>query len=369
MGVIKRVAIFRPALGQGGADRVTWTLLRTLDRARFQPVLVLMKREGEFLIDLPNDVEVHALGASRLAFAALPLARALRRLAPDVLFSTASAGNIVCVAAHRLARSRARLVLSERNALYRGRATDVKQRLEVALKRVTYRAADLVTAVSQGVADQLVEQIALPRSRVAVVYNPMIDDELAAHAREPVDHPWFHEARPVITACARLVEQKDYPTLLEAFARLRAESNARLFVLGEGPLRGALEARARELGVGDDVCFHGFDRNPFKYLARAQLLMHASRAEGLPGALIQSLACGVPVVSTDCDFGPREVIRDGENGYLVPVGDAAELAARAARLLSDAPLRARFAAAARTGAQRFTTGASLARYEAAMDGA
>jgi glycosyltransferase involved in cell wall biosynthesis len=367
----RRVLFFRPSLGEGGADRVTYTVLRHLDRARFEPSIALVRRTGPFLADLPDDVEVHDLDAPSLARSTVPLARLIRRLRPDVVFSTASAANIVAVAAHRLIRSRARLVLSERNAIRRGRdARHLKQNVEVALKRVTYRFADLVTAVSQGVADELIEAVHVPAEQVSVVYNPMVDDDLAARAAEPVNHPWFaaRDTEPVVLACARLVPQKDYRTLLDAFARVRAARPARLFVLGEGPERPALEQRARELGLAEQVCFHGFDKNPFKYMSRARLLMHASRAEGLPGSLIQTMACGAPVVSTDCDFGPREVIADGVDGYLVPVGDAAALADRALRLLADDGLRARMAQVARASAQRFTTAASMARYEAAIEG-
>ncbi|HEY4240977.1 MAG TPA: glycosyltransferase [Kofleriaceae bacterium] len=366
----KRVLFFRPTLGEGGADRVTHTLLRRIDRDRFELSLALMRAEGPFLADLPKDVQLHVLGVSRLALAAPALARLIAKTKPDVVFSTASAANIVAVAAHRLARSRSRLVLSERNALFRGRSTDIKQRVEVALKRFTYRAADLVTAVSQGVADQLVSDVHVPREQVAVVYNPMVEEDLPARAAEPVDHPWFADPSvPVILACARLVEQKDYPTLLDAFAKVRARRPARLFVLGDGPLKASLEARARELGIGADVHFHGFDVNPFKYMARARLLMHASRAEGLPGSLIQTMAMGTPVVSTDCDFGPREVIAaPGVDGFLVPVGDAAALADHALRLLGDDALHASIAAAATTSARRFTVDAALTRYQSAIGG-
>jgi glycosyltransferase involved in cell wall biosynthesis len=366
--VVKHVLFFRPTLGEGGADRVTWTLLRNLDRSRFRPALALLRAEGPFLADLPPDVDIHILGSRRLATATPRLARLLARLRPDVVFSTASAANVVSVAAHRAVRSRARLVLSERNALFRGRATEPKQRLEVVLKRWTYRAADLVTAVSAGLADQLVEDLRLPRERVAVVYNPMVDDDLGRLSTEPADHGWFADDVPVVVACARLVQQKDYATLLDAFALVRARVAARLFVLGEGPLRAELERRARELGVAADVCFFGFDKNPFKYMARSRILMHASRVEGLPGALIQTMACGTPVVSTDCDFGPREVITPGTDGYLVPVGDARSLAERAVELISNRSLRDRMGQAARLSASRFTTTASLERYHAAIEG-
>lgn len=348
---------------------MTTTLLRHLDRTRFELELALVKIEGPFVQDVPSDVRVHNLNVPRLARAVPALMRLIRARQPHVVFSTASAANPIASMAHAFARSNARLVLSERNAFFRGRPSDIKQQVEVLLKRLTYSRAAAVTAVSQGVADQLVSALGLPPSQVQVVFNPMVEDDLPQRAAESIEHPWFEAGQPpVVIACARLVEQKDYPTLLEAFAKVHVATGARLFVLGEGPLRGRLEAQARALGLGDAVCLYGFDKNPFKFMSRARLLMHASRAEGLPGALIQSMACGTPVVSTDCDFGPREVIASsGTDGFLVPVGDADQLAHHAIKLLADQALHARMAAAARQSVQRFTVAASLARYTAALE--
>jgi glycosyltransferase involved in cell wall biosynthesis len=161
---------------------------------------------------------------------------------------------------------------------------------------------------------------------------------------------------------------KDYPTLLLAFAEVRKARPARLVILGDGPERSTLEEFARHLNVAADVWFAGFDKNPFRYMAKAALLLHASRAEGMPGAQIQAMACGLPVVATDCEFGPREVIRDGENGYLVPVGDANALAARVLLLLGDDALRAKLAHAATRSVARFEAVAAMQGYEAALEG-
>jgi glycosyltransferase involved in cell wall biosynthesis len=363
-----RVMFFCPTLGDGGADRVVLTLLRHLDRSRFTPMLALMRREGALVGDVPGDVEVFALGSRRLALAAPALARVLREVRPDVVFSTHGGANIIVSLAHALARSKARLVLSERSALIRSDRSRARKAIEIPAKRVAYRRADLVTAVSAGVAQQLEDLLGLSEAKIYVVYNPMVDDDVAAQSREPVEHPWFRESIPVILAVGRLVPIKAYPTLFGAFARIRKVRPARLAILGEGPLRAELEHCARELGIDRDVAFLGFDKNPFRYMARAKILLHASEAEGLPGALIQSMACGTPVVSTDCDFGPREVIASGRDGFLVQVGDAAGLADRALQLLGDDHLASSFAQAARSSSQKFTTAAALARYQAAITG-
>ncbi len=314
--------------------------------------------------------------APRLALAAPSLAWVIGREAPDVVLSTASTGNIVAAMAHAAARSRARLVLSERTPISRddggGAAQRARRRAFAWAKQQTYHRADLVLAVARGIAAQLVDEIGVPAEKVRVVDNPMLDRELPALAAAELPPPMralFDGGAPVVVACGRLVAVKDYPTLLEAFAKLRAQVPARLCVLGDGELRAELEQRARALGLGGDAVFAGFDKNPLRYFSRAALLLHASRAEGMPGAQIQAMACGAPVVSTDCDFGPREVLRDGVNGWLAPVGDAAALAERALRLLHDAPLRAAMSAAAKRSVVRFGVGPAMAQLCAALEGA
>lgn len=363
-----RLVLFRPTLADGGADRVTLTLLEKLDRARYALTLVLVRREGALIDRVPSDVRVIDLRRRRLAFAAPALARVLRTERPDVVLCTAGGANVIAVAAHRLARSRARLVLSERSAVRRP-GFEWRSRLEVPLKRALYPFADTVTAVSDGVAGELRDILGLAPDRVQTVYNPIVGPELPALAEAALDHPWIGDAaRPLIVAVGRLVGQKDYPTMLRAFALLRAHRPARLAILGIGAARVALEALATELGIARDVAFVGFDPNPLRWMARARLVIQSSRVEGLPGTLIQSMACGTPVVATDCNFGPREVVTDGADGFLVAVGDARALADRALQLVGDAALRDRMSRAARASARRYTVAASLQRYQDAIDG-
>jgi glycosyltransferase involved in cell wall biosynthesis len=167
-----------------------------------------------------------------------------------------------------------------------------------------------------------------------VIYNPVIDAALYAKADAPVEHPWFQPNQPpVVLAAGRLVALKGYDTLLRAFARVRQETFARLVILGEGPERPNLERLAAELGVAADVDMPGFDPNPFRYMKRAGVFVLSSRCEGLPNVLIQALACGCPVVSTDCPSGPSEILDGGRYGALVPVDDVEAMAGAIVRAL------------------------------------
>jgi glycosyltransferase involved in cell wall biosynthesis len=193
--------------------------------------------------------------------------------------------------------------------------------------RRAYRHVDQIVAVSQGVADDVMAITGLPAPRVTVVRNPVVMPTLPELAQYPVDHPWFDGGGPpVLLGAGRLTAQKDFPTLLEAFARVRAQRPCRLVILGDGRLRGALQHQAAALGVAEDLSLPGFTSNPYAYMARAAVFVLSSAWEGSPNVLTEAMAVGTPVVATDCPSGPREILQGGRYGPLVPVGDAPALA-------------------------------------------
>jgi glycosyltransferase involved in cell wall biosynthesis len=190
------------------------------------------------------------------------------------------------------------------------------------LLRRLYATADALVAVSDWVADDLARLARVRRSRVQVIPNPVVHDGLLAQRREGAGHPWLQtRSAPVILSVGRLNGEKNYGDLLRAFARLRRERCARLIVLGEGTERAGLERLAADLGVAEDVSFPGFVSNPYGYMARANLLALSSSYEALPTVVIEALACGCPVVATDCPGGMREILDGGRWGQLVPMGD------------------------------------------------
>ncbi len=358
--MVCKLFILRPTLGQGGAERVTLTLLQKLDRNQFDLSLVLLRREGELLADVPPDVTVHVLGARNLWTCWWPLAGLLRREKPDVLFSPGGT-NVPAVLARWLARVPLRLVLSERNILYHSKLT-LKRRLMVWAQRLLYPHADALTAVSQGVKQDMVEKLHLPPDRIQVIYNPVVDESLAVLAQEPIDHPWFHEDVPLILGVGRLVVQKNFAMLICAFAQVRAQRPARLMILGEGPLRQELLTLAQELHVADDIWLPGFDKNPFKYMARADVFGMSSLHEGLPGALIQAMACSTAVISTDCPVGPNEIITPEKDGILIPVNDVTTLVEQINQLLDNPDLRQQLARQGQQSSQRFAVNPVIEQY-------
>ena len=328
--------------------------------------LVLTRAEGPFLREVPDSVRVVDL-QTQSAPACLPallkaprdlcvlapalasisvlrhlpaLISYLRREKPALMLSALRYSNLTALCAVRLAGVRTSLVISEHNTLsvsVRMKDNKMEMRWFAWLEHHFYPRADAIVAVSNGVAEDLVAMTGLPRERITTIYNPVVTPELPEMARVPLAHPWFAPGSPpVLLGVGGFRLQKDFPTLLRAFARVRAMRPARLVILGQGKKRMELEALARELGVAADVDLPGWVDNPFAYMARAAVFVLSSAWEGLPTVLIEAMACGCPVVSTDCPSGPAEILDGGAYGPLVPVGDDAALAEAILSVL-DAP--------------------------------
>jgi glycosyltransferase involved in cell wall biosynthesis len=332
------IAIYLPSLRGGGAERSILTLANAFAARGLAVDLVLAKAAGPFLHEVGQGVRLIDLN-SRGVLASLPgLIQYLKQVKPVSVLSALSHANVIAVLARGLAGVSTRLVLSERNTLSSSitGGASVAARLLPYLMRIAYRQADAVIAVSKGVADDLAGSIDLSRERITVIYNPVVTEELLFRSKCPLDHPWFSpQEPPVLLAAGRLTAQKDYPTLLRAFARLRRHRVLRLVILGDGPDRKTLESMANELGVANDVCLPGFVTNPFNWMRKSAVFVLSSRWEGLPGVLIQAMACGTPVVSTNCPSGPSEVLENGRWGRLVRVGDDEGLANAISGTLDD----------------------------------
>jgi glycosyltransferase involved in cell wall biosynthesis len=202
---------------------------------------------------------------------------------------------------------------------------------------------------------------------VHVVYNPVVAPDLRSQSEEPTGDPWFDEQIPVLLAAGRLVHAKGFDLLLEAVARVRRQAPCRLIILGDGPLRGDLSARCKDLGIADAVKLLGFVANPFAFMRRCSAFVLPSRFEGLPGVLIQAMACGAAVVAADCPFGPSEIVISGESGILVPPEDPGALAEALLALLRNNASRQALAKAARASAQRYTLDAIMPNYVRALE--
>lgn len=324
-----RIALYHPSLIAGGIQRVFVNLARGFMERGFAVDMVQATHEGGFRNAVPEGIRLIDLNAGR-ALTSLPaLVRYLRQERPQVLISGAIQTNLVSVWARRIANVPIRLVLTEHNIIstITADAPMMRTRMTPFLVRSVYPGADELVAVSQGAAQDLADTLGSNGRRVRVIYNPVISREFWRQAEEPLNDPRLGGGRkPVILAVGRLHYHKDYPTLLRAFAILRRRLDAQLVILGDGEERMRLEALARELQVETAVSFLGDVRNPLPYMKYAEVLALSSMVEALPTVLIEALAMNLPVVATDCPSGPREILRDGAYGTLVPVGDSSRLA-------------------------------------------
>ncbi|HEX2526682.1 MAG TPA: glycosyltransferase [Geminicoccus sp.] len=330
------VGIFLPSLEGGGAERAMLNLAKGIREAGHEVDLVVASGLGPYRDEVEGGVRFVDLGARRTLSALPALVRYLRLRRPRVLFSALDHANLVALLAGRLSGTGVEVVPGLRNTRSEeiSARADFKERIILALSRPMYAAARHLVAVSAGVAKDACGLLGLRPDQVVVIPNPVLTPDLDRLASARISHPWFADgAPPVILACGRLTGQKDYVTLVRAFARLRREQDVRLLILGEGEDRSVIEALAADLGIAGSVSLPGFDPNPFRYMARCDLFVLSSRFEGSPNVLVQALACGAPVVATDCPSGPREILEDEAATCLVPVGDVAGLADAMARAL------------------------------------
>ena len=324
-----RLALFVPSMRGGGAERVTLTLAQEIVKRGYAVDLLLAQAEGPHLAEVPKAVRLIDLNATRMMGSLPTLIRYLRRERPQAMLSMMVHTNIVALWARWLARVSTRLVVSERVTVsWRLQHATIKRNwLWPRLIKRFYPWADSIVAPSKGVADELVQLTGIAREHVQVIYNPVVRPELQKRIQAPLDHPWFEAGQPpVVLAVGRLTPQKDFPTLIRAFAKVRQTRPARLLILGEGEERSALEALIQKVNLTDEVQLPGFAENPYAYMSRASLFVLSSRWEGLPGVLIEALYSGTRLIATDCPSGPQEILKGGEYGQLVPIGDVAVLA-------------------------------------------
>lgn len=361
----KRVLLFLPRLGHGGVPVAMTGLANELARRGHQVEVVVLAR-GALEHRLSPKVGLVNLACSRALMALLPLWRHLRKSKPDVLISALFQINTVAITATLLLPgSNTRIIASQRSAM-RSSARESDRWIDRAtpwLAKVVYRFPRYLVCVSEGVRSEMIQSVGVCPRRAVTIYNPIITPATIAQSEETQPLPAFGQiGDPIIASLGRLTMQKDVPTLLHAFKILRQARPGRLLILGDGPERGRLERLARDLNLEQSVYFAGFVDKPLGYLRQAQLFVLSSIYEGFGNVLPEALLCGLPIVSTDCDFGPKEILGDGKWGTLVPIRDPAALAEAMGNSLDNPPS----AQKQRQRALHFTDQKSADRYEALL---
>lgn len=354
------ISLLLPDLRGGGAERVAVNLANTFAQRGYVVDMVLLSATGEFLVDLLPGIRVVDLKVSRLRNTVFPLMRYLHQTRPAALLACMWPLTVFALLARTLSHVPARVLVAEHTTWSRSELLSrwgVGWQVRTSMHRF-FSGADGIVAVSQGAADDLACFANLDRKSITVIYNPVVGEAKPAASAPLAPAGWWTGPHRKVLAVGTLKTIKDYATLLQAFARLRHRTDARLLILGEGECRPALEAQARQLGIEASVFMPGFVKDISPYYQQADLHVLSSTGEGFGNVIVEALAEGTPVVSTDCLSGPREILRDGQFGRLVPVGDAAALALA----MADSLAATHDTAALKARAQDFSIDKATDRY-------
>ena len=319
------LALFTRSLSGGGAERAASNLANELVSRGYNVDLVLQYEEGPYLRDLDRRVRIHVLGR-RVRSALFRMRRYLKSQRPQAMISFLTEPNVLAAFAWRLSRLEGALAISEQTSLV---GSTRSRRIAI---RFAYALAQQVIAVSSAMADELVSH-GVPSDRIRVIPNPTSRQALSGGMAPRL----MNSGSQLVVGVGRLVEQKDFVTLIKAFEIVQRDQDVRLLILGEGPERRRLEDLAASLGLSDKIEMPGFIDNPWPLMAQASVFALSSRWEGWPNVLAEALALGLPVVSTDCPTGPNEILDNGKYGLLVPIQDPPALATAIARTLQDPP--------------------------------
>jgi glycosyltransferase involved in cell wall biosynthesis len=323
------ITIFLPDLSGGGAERSMVILANALAARGYTVDLVLAIRRGVYFDELSEEVNLIDLGTTRAAGSLFAFIRYLKKRQPCVVIAVLNRVALISIWAKVISRLNFRLCVSVRAVLseaYR-RQSRVRSWIVTYLVTIFYHFADMVIAVSDDVRKDLINHFGLLPNKVVTIYNAFDLEYIQNQAQYEVNHPWLnHKECAIVLGAGRLHPEKDFGTLLRAFALVLQKTDCRLVILGEGEEREKLQKLAHQLNISDKVDLPGFDPNPFKYMKRADVFVLSSRFDALPGVLLQAMALGTPVVATDCPGGVREILEDGKWGAIVPLDDLPALA-------------------------------------------
>jgi glycosyltransferase involved in cell wall biosynthesis len=329
---VKRVAFYLDALQGYGADRILVKIANGLADRKIQVDFVLSKQTNKASQSIHPAIRLFDLASSRLNVNknVFGLAHYLHVHQPDVLFSSIHFNNVTAAAALMLSGVKSKLVVRQANTL---RCQLRSYRFPIGLllgfcTRLAYKRADLIISQSKGMSRDITTFMKADARKVQLVYNPTVTPNIFEQAQQPTSHAWFDQkVAPIILAGGRLKPQKDFTTLIQAFSKVKQQiPDAKLVILGEGPQRQELEALVVQLGIAESVDLIGFQKNPYAFIAMADVFVLSSQYEGLPNILIEALALGKEIVATDCDSGPAEILKYGKYGKLVPTNDPDQMA-------------------------------------------
>lgn len=370
-----KVFYLNPSLDFGGAGRVMLTVTKHMRRDVFFPSIVVLNSGGGLSQLVPEDVPVYSLqpgldlwhkGKLLKGIDSLrSLVRLINQERPEVTICDVARLSLLLIVARALSKHHPYLIIRWGNikSLSLKESKSLPGKFECYLIKALLPSSDCIVTASQGAKYDLVTSFNVPGEKIHVIPNPIDIEYIKQASNHPVEHPWFRDKTPVIISIGRLVTRKGIDYLLDAFATVRREVECRLAIVGDGPQRRELESQAAQLNIDKHTAFLGYQENPFKYIARAAVLVHPALWEGFGYVIVEAMACGTPVVATRCPGGPPEIITDGRNGLLVPPADSQALAKAILSLFGDEALRKRLSEQGRERARDFNANRIVRQYE------
>ena len=324
-----KIAFLLNHLDAGGAERVVVTLANALSEVGHDVVIIVTKKVGSYLNDVSKNVEVIRLKGGRMLLAVFSLIPLVRRNQFDFVIAGLDQPNIALLLAQPFLKNGTKCIVTEHNhpVLSAKNVRGFVWQLTLRLKPLLYPRADHIITVNEASRQVLANFYGCDLRKITTLHNPVEIAKVQADAKGKCEHRWFGDHTvPLLVAAGRLAPAKDYSLMLRTMARINETRTTRLIIMGEGHLRAELEALRDKLGLNEVVDLPGFVNNPFALMARADLFIMSSETEGLPTVMVEALATGAPIVSTDCPSGPNEILENGKYGRLVPVGDVVALA-------------------------------------------
>ncbi len=328
------VLIFYMKLDQGGVQRMIVNVANYLASKKYHVSIYLVKKEGQYLTMLDPKIQVIGIEDHSKISLIKVLYKVIRANKIDIVFTAVSHFNLIAILLKILTRSKkTKFVISERSNTFKEFFRNpfsfelIWFKLGFFLIPIFYRLADHIIAVSNGVAKDLSKIALLPLNRITIIHNPAFSKDLVLQSKQQVIHPWINNKdHLLVIAVGRLSAQKDFSTLIKSFKYVTQKINAKLLILGDGPLENRLHMLINKLHLNDSVNLIGFQPNPVSWIDKSNLFVLSSKWEGFGNVIVEALATGKTVVSTNCKSGPSEILEDGRYGYLTGVNKPYELA-------------------------------------------
>ncbi|WP_181793862.1 glycosyltransferase [Garciella nitratireducens] len=316
-----KLAIIVPSLRGGGAERVVTNIVSNINKNKFDITLILVKKEGPYINLIPENVSIVDLDSDRVRYSIFKLIRELNYCKPDVVLSTLGHLNLALLIIRPLLKGNPKIIIREANTPSKSlsKLSSIRKIIFRYLYKKLYPKTDLIIAQCKDMKNDIIETFNIDRNKIQYIYNPLDIENIRKNMK---DKNPYDQNKINLLAVGRLTYQKGYDVLINAFNIVANNiPNVTLTILGDGELKEELQNQADKLGILDKISFTGFKDNPYPYYYYGDTYILSSRWEGFPNSLLEALACGCKVVSTDCKSGPREILEDNEYGILVPTDD------------------------------------------------